>query len=88
MPGQIKKGVLQDESGYLQLGFEEEYDFYQYELPPPKPSSWNVYPTKEEPLGIFKYGSIEINLRQDIIIWTRQTYSLLDCLGDLGGKPY
>ena len=54
-------------------------------MPPPKPSSWNVYPTRENPDGLFKYGSVEINMSQDLITWNRQTYSLLDFIGDLGG---
>lgn len=58
----LSKSTLEDESSYLQYGQEAEYEFYAYELPPPKPSSWNDYPTPENPLGLFKYGSIEINL--------------------------
>ena len=76
---------MQDQSGYLQLGSENEFEFYDYELPPPKPSSWNSYPTKENPDGVFKYGSIEINLSQDLTTWHRQTYSILDFIGDMGG---
>ena len=58
----MKKSVLQDETSYLQYGQDEEYEFYAYELPPPKPSSWDVYPTRENPDGRFKYGSIEVNM--------------------------
>ena len=85
LDGQIKKNTLFDESSLIQYGQEEEKDFYNYELPPPKPSYWVDYPTKEEPNGKFKYGSIEINMSQDLTTWTRQTYSSLDYLGDLGG---
>ena len=85
LSGQMKKSSLEDESSFLQYGQEEEYDFYTYELPPPKPSSWNVYPTREKPDGMFKFGSIEINMSQDQITWNRQTYSILDYIGDLGG---
>ena len=69
----------------MQYGQEEDFEFYAFELPPPKPSSWNVYPTRENPDGLFKYGSIEVNMSQDLSIWNRQTYSLLDYIGDLGG---
>ena len=69
----------------MQYGQEEDFEFYAFELPPPKPSSWNVYPTREKPDGLFKYGSIEVNMSQDLITWNRQTYSMLDFIGDLGG---
>ena len=85
LAGIMRKNELHDESDYLQFGQEENYEFYAYELPPPKPSSWNVYPTRENPQGIFKYGSIEVNMSQDLITWNRQTYGLLDFIGDLGG---
>lgn len=54
-------------------------------MPPPLPSSWIYYPTVESPSTRFKFASIEINFNLDQIMWTRQTYSLLDWLGDLGG---
>ena len=33
----------------------------------------------------YKFGSWELNMHKDRINWNRQTYSLLDWLGDLGG---
>ena len=69
----------------MQYGQEDEYEFYNYELPPPKPSGWIDYPTPENPDGFYKFASIEINMSQDLISWHRQTYSSLDWIGDLGG---
>ena len=85
LAGMIKTSQLNDESSFLQYGQEELYEFYDYELPPPKPSSWNEYPTREKPDGIYKFGSIEVNLSQNLDQWNRQTYSTLDFIGDLGG---
>ena len=49
------------------------------------PSSWIYFPTEENPSTRFKYASIEIKMSLDLVTWMRQTYSLLDWLGDLGG---
>ena len=49
------------------------------------PSSWIYFPTEENPKGKYKYVSIEINMSPDFLTIERQTYSLLDYLGDLGG---
>ena len=34
---------------------------------------------------MYKFASLEINLNRDLIVINRQTYSLLDFLGDCGG---
>ena len=49
------------------------------------PSSWINFPTEEKPSSKFKYTSMEIKMSLDLVTWSRQTYSLLDWLGDLGG---
>ena len=51
----------------------------------PKFSSWSNYPSKEDPLSLYKFSSLEINLYRDLKVINRQTYSLLDFLGDCGG---
>ena len=48
-------------------------------------SAWNYFPTKENPNSLYKFTSIEINLNKDLKQINRQTYSLLDWLGDAGG---
>ena len=52
---------------------------------PSAPSSWNQYPTEENPSNRYKFTSIEINASMDQKIISRSTYSGLDFLGDLGG---
>ena len=49
------------------------------------PSAWIYFPTEENPSTRFKYTSMEIKMSLDLVTWMRQTYSLLDWLGDLGG---
>ena len=49
------------------------------------PSSWIYFPTEQYPSSKFKYTSMEIKMSLDLVTWTRQSYSLLDWLGDLGG---
>ena len=34
---------------------------------------------------MFKYVGVDVYLSPDLKIWTRETYSILDYLGDLGG---
>lgn len=85
LSGMLRKSLLEDEVSFLQYGQEEHYEFYNYELPIPKPSSWSNYPSEENPLAFYKFGSVEINLSQDLIIWQRETYSILDLVGDVGG---
>ena len=77
--------MLQDESEYLQFGWETERSFYTYNLPTPQPSAWGTFPTKEEPNARYKFASVEIGFNLDQTVWTRQTYSILDYMGDLGG---
>ena len=51
----------------------------------PQLSSWNTYPTPEDPSARYKYAGVDILLDPDLKLWTRQSYSSLDFLGDLGG---
>ena len=52
---------------------------------PSAPSSWNQYPTEENPSNKYKFTSIEIDASMDQKIIARETYGALDFLGDLGG---
>ena len=51
----------------------------------PEPSAWNKFPTKEDPLTRYKFTSVEVNFSLDMVAIQRQTYSILDWLGDMGG---
>ena len=39
----------------------------------------------EKPDGEYKFGSLEILVKQTMLIMNRETYSVLDWLGDVGG---
>ena len=52
---------------------------------PATPSSWNKYPTKENPNNKYKFTNIIIDASLDQKIIARGTYSVLDFVGDLGG---
>ena len=43
------------------------------------------WPTPEKPFNEFKYVSVVIGLGRNLHQINRQTYSVLDWLGDLGG---
>lgn len=51
----------------------------------PEASAWNQFPSEKNPLSRYKFTSVEINFSPDMITINRDTYSLLDWLGDLGG---
>ena len=50
-----------------------------------EPSSYTVFPTKEDPSRIYKFTSIWLELGRYENIIERQTYSLLEWVGDVGG---
>ena len=60
-------------------------DYYSFISILPEASAWNRFPTEEDPLSRYKFTSVEINFSPDMITINRDTYSLLDWLGDLGG---
>ena len=76
---------IEDETSYLQYGQYDEKQFFDYRLSDAVPSSWIYWPTKENPSELYKYMSAEFNMSTDRLNWNRQTYSILDWLGDLGG---
>ena len=74
-----------DESQTLQLGFSDDLEFYTFSVDAARSSSWNKFPTPENPSTRYKFTSVEIILDPDKLVVNRQTYSLLDWLGDMGG---
>ena len=84
--GRIKTNLLEDEAGFLQYGQTTEETFLDFHMATAStPSSWITFPTEDKPSNKFKYTSMEIKMSLDLVTWSRQTYSLLDWLGDLGG---
>ena len=85
IPVSAKETLLEDESALLQLGQTSESTFYGLTFWNPEPSTWVDFPTPEHPDNKMEYASLYISLDDKKTKWSRQTYSLLDFLGDLGG---
>ena len=83
--GQIHHTLVSDEASFVQWGQSLERDLYTYSTKPPYISGWNYYPTPEDPTTKFKFSSFEITFGPELTVINRQTYMLLDWLGDLGG---
>ena len=77
--------MLEDEIELLQYGIEDEFEFYRVNYGGNGPSFMNKWPTKEEPDNKYKFASVWFELSQDEIKIERQTYSILEWLGDVGG---
>ena len=80
-----QKNKLEDESDFLQLGQSDEIEFHTFQTSAPQPTAWTDFPNKKDPYAQYKYASFDIELNPDLVYWQRQTYSVLDFLGDLGG---
>jgi hypothetical protein len=61
------------------IGQGKEYSLYQLKESGNFPSDWVDYPTN------YKFTSLNLVLDFDVMTETRQTLSLLDCIGNLGG---
>ena len=81
----LDRNILEDESVMVQYGQETETEFLTIDMKETQPSSWIYFPTVDNPSLQYKFLSVEINVSPDLMLWERQTYSLLDFLGDLGG---
>ena len=69
----------------IQLGLSEDRNLYKVIPLKPQISSWDAFPTPENPGSRYKFTSVEVNFSQNLKTIYRQTYSMLDWLGDVGG---
>ena len=83
----IQKSELTDETSFVQVGQSTTKTFYGKNDSSmlSQASSWDVFPTKQNPFTKYKFTSVEINLNKTLNVINRETYSLLDWLGDCGG---
>ena len=81
----LKMLKLEDQSSYLQYGDPDEIYYYSHDLPIQQPTSWNTFPTQDDPDALYKFASINMFLNHDLQIHFRKTYGFLDWLGDVGG---
>ena len=59
--------------------------FYGHSNLEAEPTGWNKFPTEKKPTRKYKFNSIELKASRDLIQHNRQTYGILDWLGDCGG---
>ena len=83
--GHVQQSSLADETQLLQLGNVSEVDFFEMTWDTPRPSAWRKFPTNENPNFRYKFSSISLRISPDLIVIERQTYGLLEWLGDIGG---
>ena len=80
------RNKLSDETEYLNYGQESvSRTFTELQWANPQPSSWTAFPTEEDPDALYKFFSIDLYVSLDSIVTERETYSLLEWLGDIGG---
>ena len=81
----VQSNLLADETGLVQWGVEDEIEYTTVAFDPPAPSSlWN-WPSKTQPDNKYKIVSSYVTLTMDLNVIERQTSSLLEWLGDVGG---
>ena len=82
---QIQRNLLVDETALLQIGFFDEVVYNSLKFLPAKPSSWSKFPTEDCPDCKYKFGSVNLFMSADQQVTERQTYNMLEFLGDVGG---
>ena len=84
MPLYVEIDELEDEVDLLQYGQEEQDSLFRIR-------SEHFYPSADKddliakPDGAHKFGSLEIVAKSTAIVTSRQTYAVLEWLGDVGG---
>lgn len=83
----VQTRLLNDDTEIVQVGdsVERYYNSYIEEKLIPKYSAWNTPITEDNPTNRYKFASLEVNMSRDLRQIDRETYSLLDWLGDVGG---
>jgi len=80
MHSKLQQTILEDDVNFFVQGIETEYEFWDLDRGLPEISSLVHYHT-----GRYKITGIEMLGSFDVIRINRETYSLLQFLGDLGG---
>lgn len=85
LPLFVERNLVEDEAGLLQYGDYELEDYYRLNFNTPLPSWMDHWPTEENPDNLYKFAAVWIEVSQDEFMTERDTYSLLEWLGDVGG---
>ena len=75
---------LIDETDLLQLGQTTVVSFETFGVGKSLTTGQSIWPTQENP-GLYKFNSMWLELSNEHTIINRQTYSLLEMVGDIGG---
>ena len=67
------------------MGRVHDEHFFRVEMEKPMPSFMDSWPTDENPDGFYKFASVWIEFSQDLSMIERETYGVLEWLGDIGG---
>ena len=81
----VQSQLLVDEIDLFQMGQQFETEFKTFSFNAAEPSSINNFPSPEEPEKVYKICGAWIELSQNLITTERQTYSMLEWVGDVGG---
>ena len=81
----FNKHRLVDETEYVQLGAIDEVEYEKFSFADAQPSIYREWPTETNGNRIYKLASLWIEFGQSLTETERQTYSMLDLLGDIGG---
>ena len=79
MSSNIHLNEVEDEIDYFQVGQTDEDSFFEMTIGLPESSSWNIWPER------YKFIGLEVYFHYDKLLISRSTYSILECLGDIGG---
>ena len=63
----------------------EEIGFERIRLESTQPSYYSDWPTQKNTTAKYKFSSLWLEIGRDLISYDRQTYSLLEWVGDVGG---
>ena len=77
--------MLADETGFLQWGIEDKEEFTSIRFDAPAPSFLRKWPSDKDSNDGYKVISSFVTLSMDQNVIERQTYSILEWLGDVGG---
>ena len=80
----IEKYLLVDEIDLFQIGQVNEGEFEKIVLQQVSPSAYTSWPTRDNP-SRYKINSIWLELSKSQTTIERQTYSMLELMGDVGG---
>ena len=76
--------MVEDEVAFFQIGQQEDEKFEVFQIGKEFASELIHWPTKEKK-SIFRFNGIYLELGQEQIKIERQTYSMLEWVGDIGG---